>query len=315
MTTDATTTTDLDTFVSQGWTDHERDSAGVLARLPDALPLVTAPAHVATLTALLVHVAGEHLGRWHEGLALLDRVAALPLVAPGSPEDQAVARGRATLLLCAGDRAAADALLVRAHPAGLPEASTRARVLAVAASALAGQRRVDDALALFDESLRAADYGPTRDDPAARALAVTGNNLACALEERASRTPAEDRLLELAARTGRRFWEVAGGWMQVERAEYRLAMTYLALGRAADALTHASACLSVCEANGADAGERFFAHEALARAQHAAGDAAGARAARARMAEALATIDPSSGGLADHARETAAKVDALLVPA
>lgn len=309
--TDATTTTtpDLDAFVSQGWTDHERDAAGVLARLPDALPLVTAPAHVATLTALLVHVAGEHLGRWQDGLALLDRVAALPVVASGSAEDQAVARGRATLLLCAGDRAGADALLSRAHPAGLPEGSTRARVLAVAASALAGQRRIDEALDLFDEALRAADYGPTKDDPAARALAVTGNNLACALEERAGRTPAEDRLLELAARTGRRFWEVAGGWTQVERAEYRLAMTFVALGRPQDALTHARACLSVCEANGADAGERFFAHEALARAHHAAGEAASARAARARMTELQVTIDPS---LTDYAREVASKVDALL---
>jgi tetratricopeptide (TPR) repeat protein len=307
--TTTTSTPDLDAFVSQGWTDHERDSAGVLARLPDALPLVTAPAHVATLTALLVHVAGEHLGRWHDGLALLERVAALSVVAPGSAEDQAVARGRATLLLCAGDRAGADALLARAHPAGLPEGSTRARVLAVAASALAGQRRIDEALVLFDEALRVADYGPAKDDPAARALAVTGNNLACALEERPGRTAAEDRLLELAARTGRRFWEVAGGWTQVERAEYRLAMTFVALGRAQDALTHARACLSLCEANGADAGELFFAHEALARAHHAVGDAAAARAACARMAELQATLDPS---LADYAREVSAKVDALL---
>lgn len=34
----------------------------------------------------------------------------------------------------------------------------------------------------------------------------------------------------LAAQTARKFWEQAGTWLQVEKAEYRLSMTYLQAG-------------------------------------------------------------------------------------
>jgi hypothetical protein len=33
-----------------------------------------------------------------------------------------------------------------------------------------------------------------------------------------------------AAKTTRKYWEIAGTWLEIERAEYRLAMTYLAAG-------------------------------------------------------------------------------------
>jgi hypothetical protein len=296
---------DLEKLIEQGWADHERDSGGVLARLADAIPSVATKAELPGFVGLLVHVAGEHLGCWRDGLGLLDRLA--PLAPDGAtPEAQALERSRAVLLLGLGDRAAAEAAIARAHPANLPDGSTRARVLATAASALAGQKRVDEAIARFEEALGSAGYGPEKSDPAARALAVTGNNLACALEEKTDRTPAEDRLLLLAASTGRRFWEIAGTWLEVERAEYRLAFTQLALGNARESLEHARACLALCEANSADAGELFFAHEALARSHRALGEAAEARDARRKMEEFLARLDESLKG---PGRETLAKYD------
>lgn len=300
-----TTPPTIDALVQQGWADHERDPEGVLARAREALPRVDAPAHLPALAALVVHVAGEHLGRWDDGLAVLDALAALPVHAPDGPEAQALRRSRAALLLCKGDRAGADSALACAQPADLPPASGRVRALAVAASALAGQRRTGEARALFEEALDLAAYGPGAADPAARALAVTGNNLACALEERTDRAPEDDHLLEVAARTARRFWEVAGGWVEVERAEYRLAMTCLALGRPQDAVTHAAACLAGCEAHQAGPDELLFAHEALARARRAAGDEAGAAAARAQVAALVEQVDP---GLRELARETLVKL-------
>ncbi|MEZ0228788.1 MAG: hypothetical protein ACAI25_09200 [Planctomycetota bacterium] len=283
----------IESLVEQGWAEHEKDSAGVLARCEGAIPEVTEAKHLPGLAALLVHVAGEHLGEWKRGLSALDRMMSLPVVKAGTAEAQALLRSRATLLLASGDRATADEVIARAQTAGLPVASTRIRVLAVAASALAGQKQVEAGVALFEEALSLAAYGPDKADPAARALAVTGNNLACSLEEKKVRTPAEDRLLELAARTGRRFWEVAGTWIEVERAEYRLAMTCLALGRAKDAVTHANECLALCEKNGADAGELFFANEALARAH------------KARMVELLAEVD---AGIRPWCEETLKKL-------
>lgn len=285
----------IESVVEQGWADHDKDSAGVLERTVQAIPRIEDAKHLPAVAALLVHVAGEHLGRWGDGLAALDRLAALPVHGPASPEAQALLRSRAALLLGSGDRAAAEDCIARAHPAvpTLPAASTRVRVLAVAASALAGQRRVDDAIALFEEALSLASYGPDKADPASRALAVTGNNLAASLEEKTGRSAAEDRLLELAAKTGRRYWEVAGTWLETERAEYRLCMTYVALGRSKDALDHATLCLALCEKNGADAAELFFAHEALA------------KASKARMKELLTKVEES---MKNYCEETLAKL-------
>jgi hypothetical protein len=293
---------EIDGLVQQGWSDHERDSAGVLERLGSALGRISSSAEIPPVAALLTHVAGEHLGRWDEGLALLDRIEALPVHDASTPDGQALARSRAVLLLCSGRRSQAFEII--------PDSpSARIRVLAVAGSALAGQRRTAEGISLFEEALALATYGPDRSDPAARALAVTGNNLASALEERPSRTKDEDRLLELASRTARRYWEVAGSWVEVERAEYRLAMTYVALGRGDEALEHARLCLRGCEANDADASELFFAREALLRAHHVRRDVEKAREERRLMTELRGKLDPSLESLA---QETLGKVDRLL---
>lgn len=294
---DAAATPSIDDLVRQGWADHERDPGGVLERVGAALPRVDAAAQVPGLAALIVHVAGEHLGRWSDGLDLLERLAARA-DDPASSEGQALLRARATLLVCAGERARGDALVDLASGGDLPPASTRVRVLAVAASALAGQRQTRTAMSTFHEALTLAGYGPDASDPAARALAITGNNLACALEERVERTPDEDHLLELAARTARRFWEVAGGWVEVERAEYRLARTLLALGRPQEALAHARACLTTCEANGAGPDELLFAHEVLTLVHRAADRADAAAEHRARVAALALEVPPDLRELA-----------------
>ena len=99
-------------------------------------------------------------------------------------------------------------------------------------------------------------------------------------------------------------------WKNVERAEYRLAHTHLQLGDANSALQHARGCLEICEANGEDAGEMFFAHEALAKAWHAKGDADGAGKHRADAAGRLAAIDDD--GFRSFCEAELEKLDALL---
>ena len=59
--------------------------------------------------------------------------------------------------------------------------------------------------------------------PAIRALAVGGNNLAAALEEKADRDAAETEAMVAAANGALRYWKEAGTWLEEERAEYRLA--------------------------------------------------------------------------------------------
>jgi hypothetical protein len=257
----------IDELVQQGWQDHEKDSAGVFERLVAAIPKLDPAANLLGFLGLLTHVAGEHLGRFEDGLAALERLA--PLMKQPDAE-QSLLRSKAALLVALGDTDAETALIEKASGGSdLVFVSNRIRVNAVAASALAGQRRTKEAIRIFEEiALLAAVYEEQfgKRDPANRALAVTGNNLACSLEEKKDRTADEDRLLEMAANTGRKYWEIAGTWLEVERAEYRLCFTYLALGRPKEALAHAKECLAICEKNGAEAEELGYAKEAVAKA-------------------------------------------------
>jgi tetratricopeptide (TPR) repeat protein len=281
----------LEEFVGKGWQDHATDAEGVFARLPEGLALVRDKAHLPALGGLVVHVAGEHLGRWDEGLALLERLTALPEWDPATPEAKAVRRGESVLHLCAGREAEAARLEEAGRSGGgLPAASDRIRVLATAASALGARKRTDDARRLFEDALALASYGPGKADPAARALAMTGNNLAVELENRPVRTPAERDLMLRAAHAGRTWWEVAGGWTEVERAEYRLAMSHLKAGDGAAALRHATRCREVVRENGDPPDEGFFAHEAMALAYAAVGDAEAARRERDAAAARLPAI-------------------------
>lgn len=266
-------------FVTHAWDEHAAQPVAVAERLAtQGLALVNEPAHVAPLAQLVHHVLGEHLGRWDDGLAALQALAAHPVCVAGAPAAQAVSRYRASLALCAGQPDTRPGMSL----------SDAIRVTALAAAALAEQqtpRAMDllrDALARMDAAQLPAD------DPAHRAMAVAGNNLACTLEEKAVRSDAEVALMVLAAQTGRRFWAVAGGWLETERAEYRLAMTWLQAGDLAQARQHAQACLDTVQRESAPVLERFFAWEAMAavaRAAHSADAEATVAKARAAFAE------------------------------
>lgn len=128
-------------------------------------------------------------------------------------------------------------------------------------------------------------------DAAATApLAASANNLATHLRDAPDRSAAHTALMLQAAATAARLWARAGTWVNVERAAYQLALCHAAAGQPQPALTHAYQCLQVCEREGADAVELFFAHEALWHAHRAAGDAAGQQAARQAMAAQQAQV-------------------------
>lgn len=301
---------DLDEFVRTGWQRHGDDAQGVFDSLPEGIGLVQQPGQVPQLAGLIVHVAGEHLGEWEDGLGLLRRLGEVEGFDPDSAEGRSLRRSRAVLHHCAGDLERRDQCLANAVEPDLDPNSGRVRVLCIAASALLGQKRVEEAAAAFREALGLAHYGPGADDPAARALAVTGNNLACELEDAPERDAEADALLLTAAQAARRYWEVAGTWVNVERAEYRLAMTQLALGDAAQAFHHAQVCLNGCLANDADGVEFFFAHEALAKSALAMGHRLRAEGHRTAASEQLDRIEAE--GMHSYCEGELGKLDALL---
>lgn len=273
--------TELQTFVAQGWDDHAEDAAAVAARLPQGVPLVKTEPELLALANLAHHVFGEHLADWAGGERFLKSLRELPRYDNYGESGNALRRYLASLKLAAGggdERAEFGR-------------SDAVRIGALAASALAAHD-CTRATALFEEALAQARSTKAPDsDPMNRALAITGNNLACTFEEKADRSERERDLMLLAAAAGREFWAKAGTWLETERAEYRLAMSWLAAGDAARSRTHAQACLDLIAAQSEPpALERFFGWEAMARAERAAGDDAAFAAARERVAAAFAEL-------------------------
>jgi len=275
---------DFDTFLDQAWTDHATDSPSVATRLNgQALALVSDEGQVLRLGHLAHHVLGEHLARWQDGLQFVQQLAALlPL---GTEHDPAVApalrRFQASLRLAGG--------LADERAAFTP--SDRIRITALAAANL-GCHDAARANALLNDALIQADAAALPDkDPAHRALAIAGNGIAGTLEEKPGRNPDDTALMLRAAQVARQFWARAGTWLETERAEYRLAMSWCQAGDLAQARRHAQNCLEIVSANGNVPLEVFFGWEALGTAERSAGNVTGHQHALAQAQAAFATLD------------------------
>ncbi len=261
----------FDSFIETAWNDHGDHADAVAERLAGSLGLIAEAANVAPYARLVTHVYGEHLAQWQQGVDLLARIAALP-ASTGAAERALLARNQATLRYAGGD---ADALA----PLGSED---RIVALATAASAFAALTRFGDALDAYETAVRQAGDGLPAGSPAIRALAVGGNNLAAALEGKATRDARETAGMLAAAQSGLVYWRQAGTWLEEERAHYRLARSRLAAGDAAAAADAAQACVDVCAAHDAPPFERFFGYAVLAIAHRAAGRAEPAARAKAQ---------------------------------
>jgi hypothetical protein len=263
---------DFDTFLEAAWNDHGDRPGEVAERLAASLQIIQSPAHIPPFAALVTHVYGEHLGRFDDGIRLLESLRGLPAF-DGAPDAIArLDRNIATLRVAGGDADTLATLTV----------DDRAAVLASVASALAGRNEFARAISAYREAMALAGAGIDASSPAIRALAVGGNNLAAALEQKQDRDPAETLAMVAAAESALAHWKIAGTWLEEERAEYRLARSQLQAGNATAAVDRAHRCIEICDRNDAPAFERFFAHAVAALAQRAAGAAAASDASRNR---------------------------------
>ena len=265
----------FDAFVETAWNDHADRPGEVADRLAGAFDLVETPAQVPAFVRLLTHVFGEHLGEWQRGIGLLESLRAHPAAKGDATADAALRRSVAILRYAGGDRASLALL----------SEEDRVAVLASAASTLAGRKDFSGAIDAYGEALQRADAGLPAQSPAIRALAVGGNNLAAALEEKTDRNAAETTGMVRAAEGALKYWKQAGTWLEEERAEYRLTRSLLQAGNARAAVRSAARCVKVCETNAAPAFELFFAHAGLAAAQRATGRLDAFETARRRAAE------------------------------
>lgn len=266
--------------IARGWDEHGTDPEAV-ARQCDEWIARAEPADVPSLVNLLIHLYIDHLGEMEQARASLERLSARTLPADTLPIQRALAM---LSLVSDGDEGMTEDLL---STLGEPRFNNthRAWVFAMAAGSVGARGRPADAMRWL---VRAANltYSLPEDDPSVRTLAVVGNNLACALEEKILAEETLDltsdavNLLRLAASVARVAWERSGTWLEVERAEYRLAIASLAVREPFGAAAHAEICRLICEMNAAPPTELAYAYEALARSRYALGDVPGAKAAR-----------------------------------
>ncbi len=281
--------TAFEQFIDSAWADHGDQAQAVATRLAASTAIVVDAAQVAPFARLVVHVFGEHLGQWQGGDQLLQGLAS---AAAGDAAAQALlARQRAALQAAGGDAAALLALAP----------GDAAAAWATVSSMRCGRADFDGATAALQSALVVEERTTAQSGqgelaaatPVQRALAVAGNNLAAALDELGgARSAAQTATMVLAAETGLKYWQLAGGWLEAQRAEYRLARSLLQAGRAADAAQAARRCLAVCAQHDAPAFERVFGFAALSMALRSAGDASGADAARADAQAQLSRVPP-----------------------
>jgi hypothetical protein len=262
----------FDDFLETAWNDHGDHPQEVADRLASSLHVVETAAHIPPFVRIVTHVYGEHLGQWDRGVALLESLRRVPAFDGGAAATGALDRNIATLRYAGGDATVLEAL----------STEDRISVLALAASAFSGQNGMKRAIAAYTEALALAAPGLPPQSPALRALAIGGNNLAAALEEKKDRDTAEAEGMVVAANGGLTYWKLAGTWLEEERAEYRLTRSLLQAGRPHDAIASAQRCIDVCLRNNAPAIEIFFGYVVLALAERASGDADAFAASRQR---------------------------------
>lgn len=271
-------------FLNQAWTDHATDPQLLASNLIEATKLITENSQISRLSTLATHTFGEHLGRWQDGIEFFNNLRQHNSFLAGSDCDQSITRSIKSLQLASGLNPALDHL----------SKSEQIRIYASTSGALCGQSQMMRASDFFKIAIEMADIELTNDDPANRALAVTGNNLAASLESLATRSDLEKNLMLLAAHTGRKFWEIVGTWLEVERAEYRLAMSYLKAEDTENALKHAQFCLQLNKSNNAEPIEFFFAYEAMAAIEQTRNNSIGFNKALEQMKKYLEMITDKS---------------------
>lgn len=287
----------FDAFLQQAWADHADQPDAVAARLRTETSSPQSAEQLAALVRFVVHLCGEHLGAFDDGRGRLEALAGHPLA--DASVQSALRVGIASLTLAETDSADRGGFsleeLIRSE--------------AAAAAIGLGRGQTERAMALLHTARERLAALPDAHAAVHRPLAVACNNMAWELHDRGSARSAADTtaMLDIAA-ASKVHWAQAGTWLEVERADYGLALCHLSAGLPDLAASFAAQCLAACTQNDAPPCEHFSAHEASARAQHARGDQA-ARARSVAAAEAAFAKLPASDQ--DASRKTLTALQAL----
>jgi hypothetical protein len=265
-------------YLNDAWASHQGQPAELLKNFRSHFSLINSSDEVTSMGHLIAHVSGEHLGEWGKGVQLLEELRENPHV----KDKEGLNRFIAALSLGEDEKFSLNSF----------SDSDKVRILAMTASALATQNNLARAAKYFTEAEEICKQKLDKKDPANKNLAIAGNNLACALEEKETLSQEETNLMIHAAFTARKFWEIAGTWLEIERAEYRLAKIFLKADILDKAYAHAEKCLEIISDNGSEPLEEFFGLEVIALIEKAKGNELGKKEAHQGMCETFNKINP-----------------------
>lgn len=246
-------------YIDQSWNKHATETNAVYESFSLGERLISSNENIPVLARLITHVCGDHLGLWSNGQEKLEKLKQNPFYVAQTESEFALNRSIATLRFCSGELKDLKSFSL----------SDQVRILAQAAGMIMERGKTDEAKNYFMKSLELALQGLEKQDPACRALAITGNNMACTLEEKINRSEPESELMVLAALAARKYWELAGGPSEVASAEYRLSQSYLKANKIEKSFEHAQLSIEVCQAHTASHLDFFFGYEALALSEKA----------------------------------------------
>ncbi len=265
-------------YLNDAWSRHGSESPELLDNFKKQFSLIHSTDEINQMGHLIAHVSGEHMGQWGRGIQLLNELRDHPQAVDKSGLNRFIAA------LALGDD----------KNFSLEDFSNsdRVRIYSMTASALAAQNEIVRAGLYLDQAEKLCHSVLDKKDPAHRNLAIAGNNLASALEEKPSLSHEEINLMIHAAFLARKFWEIAGTWLEIERAEYRLAKTFLKADILDKAYSHAERCLEMISQHGNDPLEQFFGMEVMGQIEDARKNHLGREEAVKCMKEAFAKMAP-----------------------
>ncbi len=227
--------------------DHDRDPTAAAAALRGIPPGAVSLDEMTRYTWLVNHVIGEKLGGWDEVRGIYrgrsDDLDRLPV--------PALRNLAAAAALCGDHDAAAVALASLRRAASLGE-SEAALVLEMAKIMYGMPAMAERVAATEFARLCGIAMGWKRATGADTLVAGMTNNVTSAWLEmpRTWSSPIVRDAMEMGARTSRHFWGKAGTWVQLERADYLVAMVMNRLGMHEDARSHALAAIATIEEAG-----------------------------------------------------------------
>ncbi len=267
-------------YINKAWNDHATDAQGVFRTLEQGVALITTEDDIPVIARLINHICGDHLGLWDQGVHLLESLTSQATFVKGTESEFAIQRLIATLRLSANAETSLKSF----------SSSDQIRIYALSSGQLTERGEAARSKDYFIRSLELAMMGLPKEDPANRALAITGYNLACTLEEKAQRSEAENELMILAAKNSLKYWELIGGPEEAAVGEYRLSQSYLKADQLEDAYEHAQQSIEACIKHNLTPINHFYGYETLAMAEVRRNNKAGAQKAFGKMEESYALL-------------------------